>query len=110
MCVGDQQHPHTQMCVQDQGWLGIKLWLHMFVGDQWWVLMYDRDMRLPHMYLGDQRWQHINVGDNRGSTCMLGSNVDTHLCWMINGGRKCVSSIDGRHTFMFEIKDGHICM
>ena len=49
------------------------------------------------------------VGDNRESTCMFGSNVDTHLCWKINGGRKCASSIDGRHTFMFEIKGGHTC-
>ena len=48
------------------------------------------------------------VGDNRG-TCMLGSYVDTHLCWKINGGRKCALSIDGRHTFMFEIKGGHTC-
>ena len=40
---------------------------------------------------------------------MLGSNVDTHLCWEINGGRKCVSSIDVRCTFMFEIKSGHTC-
>ena len=38
------------------------------------------------------------VGDNRESTCLLGSNVDTHLCWKINGGRNCVASIDGRHT------------
>ena len=50
------------------------------------------------------------VGDNRESTCMVGSiNVDTHLCLKINGGRKCASSIDGRHTFMFEIKCGHTC-
>ena len=54
------------------------------------------------MYFGEQRWQYMYVGDNRGSSCMLGSNVDTHLCWKINGGRKCASSIDGRHTFMFE--------
>ena len=40
------------------------------------------------------------VGDNHESTCFLGSNVDTHLCWKISGGRKCTSSIDSRHTFM----------
>ena len=38
------------------------------------------------------------VGNNHESTCFWGSNVDTHLCWKINGGSKCASSIDSRHT------------
>ena len=48
------------------------------------------------------------VGVLHESTYFLGSNV-THLCWKINSGRKCASSIDSRHTFMFEIKCGHTC-
>ena len=72
--------------------------------------MYDRDKRLPHMYFGNQMWQHMYVRDNHGGACILGTDMDTNLCWKINGGRKCALSIDGRHTCMFEIKGVYICM
>ena len=53
------------------------------------------------MNFGDQQWQHMYVGNNRESTCLLGSNVDTHLCWKINGA-------ENAHRIL--AVDKHLCL
>ena len=49
------------------------------------------------------------VGDNHESTCFLGSNVDTHLCWKINGGENAQRVLTVDTHLCLRSKGGHTC-